>query len=338
MKLKATIIMPCAGKSKRYPSLRPKFLLVNPNGNLMLIDALSKLPYKSCKIIVTVLKEHEQKYEIRKNLNKFFAGYGIELCVLKQETKSQSETVYKTLKQMNLKGPFLVKDSDNIFNLDRVYEPHNYVPVESLENAGLVNASNKSYAQTDSSGIIVNIEEKKVISNTFSVGGYYFLSPAEFIEAYETLAKMRLDKEIYVSMVISHMMFKMGKKFKTKQASEYVDLGTIKEWVMYKEKFKTYFIDIDGVVVKNSAEYFKPYWGTTQGISENVAVIKELYARGNQIILTTTRKESYRKITEKQLKKVGVPYNMLIMELFHSGRVLINDFSNSNPYPSAVEI
>jgi hypothetical protein len=115
-------------------------------------------------------------------------------------------------------------------------------------------------------------------------------------------------------------------------------LGTIKEWVLYKEKFKCYFVDIDGVIVKNSAEYFKPYWGTTPGIVENVAVIKELYDKGNQIILTTTRKESYRKITERQLKKIGINYHKLIMDLYHSGRVLINDFSNSNTYPSAIAI
>jgi len=333
---KPTIIIPCAGKSSRYPNLRPKFLLINPNGNLMFQDAISKLNLRNCNIVVTVLKEHEQEYGLKGMFKKFFPKF--QLCVLDKPTKSQSETVCVTLKQMQIGGPFLIKDSDNIFKMHQIKEDFNYVAVENLENIGAVNPCNKSYVLYDSSGIITNIEEKKIISDTFSVGGYYFTEPQKFIKIFNKLSKSNLDGEIYVSKIINYLIFNNQAKFKIKNVSEYLDLGTINEWMDYKDKIKTYFIDIDGVIVENGGEYWKPYWGTTQGLPENIKLIQKLYEQGNQIVLFTARKAKYREITIKQLKKNNIKYNHLIMGLFHSQRILINDFTDSNPYPSAVAV
>lgn len=330
-----TIFMPCAGKSSRYPNVRPKFLLVNPNGNLMLFDAISKIDTKDARIVVTILREHEEKYKIQKMMNDFFSDRNIELCILENQTKSQSETVYQTIKQLDIKSPFLVKDSDNIFELTTPAENYNYIAVEKLDKVGLINAANKSYVQYDESGLVTNIEEKKVISDTFSVGGYYFTDPSDFVSAFEEINTVETDKEIYISTVISYLILKYNAKFKTKTVSDYVDLGTIKEWIQYKNKAKTYFVDIDGVLVENGAEYWEPFWGETAGIRENIEIINKLYDEGNEIILTTSRKEAYREKTEEQLKREGLRYHRILMGLYHSPRVVVNDFSNSNPYPSA---
>ena len=67
-------------------------------------------------------------------------------------------------------------------------------------------------------------------------------------------------------------------------------------------------------------------------------MINALYDQGSQIILTTSRREEYRKTTEDQLKKCGVKYHAIVMGLLHSSRVLVNDFTLSNPYPSASAI
>lgn len=335
---KVTVIIPCAGGSSRYPNVRPKFLLVNPNGSLMLFDSISKFDLKGCKLVVTVLKQHEQKYEISKMFKKFFNNYAIELCILNEPTGSQSETVYKTIKSLKIFGPVLIKDSDNIFKLDKIYEPYNYVTIEHLKNVGITNASNKSYALTDEKGIIKRIAEKQVISETFCVGGYYFINSKDFMTAFENLNKEKQDKELYVSMVIKYLIEEKGALFKTKPVFEYLDLGTIREWLQYKSNKKTYFIDVDGVVVKNGGEYSKPFWGTTEGLTENINIINRLYDLGNYIILITSRKEEYREVTVKQLKKENVKYHQLIMGLNHSARVVINDFSSSNPFPAAISV
>lgn len=335
---RVTIIVPCAGKSSRYPNVRPKFLLVNPNGNLMLFESISKINLKNCNIVVTILQEYEEKYGIKEMLNKFFDKFNIKLCILNEPTKSQSETVYETIKRVGITGPILIKDSDNIFKLNKIYESFNYVTTEDLKNVGITNATNKSYALTDKSKRIIKIAEKQVISETFCVGGYYFKDSSEFIKAFEYLNKKDGSAELFVSMIIKYLIEERDLLFKIKPIKEYLDLGTIKEWLEYKGNQKTYFIDVDGIVVKNSGEYKKPYWGVTDGLTENINIINQLYSLGNYIILITSRKESYRKITKIQLKRAGVKYHQLIMNLNHSARVIVNDFSESNPFPSAISV
>lgn len=335
---KVTVIVPCAGGSSRYPNVRPKFLLINPNGNLMLFDSISKLNLKDCELVVTILREHNQKYGILDMFKRFFKSYHIKLCVLNKPTRSESETIYETIRILKITTPVLVKDSDNIFKLDKIYEPYNYVTTEHLKNVGITNAANKSYALSDEKGIVRKIAEKQVISETFCVGGYYFNRVSEFIDAFEALSSSHPEKELYISMIIKYLIEEKKVLFKARPINEYLDLGTIKEWLHYKNNQKTYFVDVDGVVVKNGGEYSKPFWGTTEGLPANIGIINRLYDLGNYIILITSRKEKYRDTTIKQLKKVGVKYNQLIMGLNHSPRVVINDFSNSNPFPAAISV
>lgn len=335
---KVTVIIPCAGGSSRYPNVRPKFLLTNPNGNLMLFDSVSKLNLKDCELVVTILREHEKKYGVGEMFSKFFMNYNVKLCVLNKATTSQSETIYKTIKTMNISGSILIKDSDNIFKLEKIYEDYNYVATEYLKNVGITNASNKSYVLTDTKGVIKRIAEKQVISETFCVGGYYFSNVHDFAKAFEELEQEQPNSDLYVSMIIKYLIEKNKALFQTKPVEEYLDLGTIREWLQFKHNQKTYFIDIDGIVVKNSGEFSKPYWGTTEGLVGNIKIINQLYELGNYIILITSRKEKYRKVTLQQLKKVGVKYHQLIMNLNHSARVVVNDFSHTNPFPAAISV
>ncbi|MFA5715480.1 MAG: hypothetical protein WC998_07060 [Candidatus Paceibacterota bacterium] len=309
------IIIPCAGKSSRYPNLRPKFLLTNPNGKLMIQDVMDHL-FPKYEIIITVLKEHKEKY----NLQNIFGNMHVI-----DESASQSETIYKTLIDKEINEPFFVKDSDSIFKLNTIEEAYNYVCVDSLDNNSRIDVLNKSYVLGNP---IKEIAEKKVISNYFSVGGYYFTDPKVFIRGYEESV---VSGEKYISDVIKHLL--SMNSFLIKEVSEYVDLGTIEDWHRWKSKHKSYFVDIDGVLVETSSRYFEPTWGTTKGIKENINTINNLYDNGSQIIITTAREESFREITKGQLEREGVKYHQLVMGLLHSPRVMINDFSNSNPYP-----
>ena len=55
-------------------------------------------------------------------------------------------------------------------------------------------------------------------------------------------------------------------------------------------------------------------------------------------MITTARPEKFRKLTIAELDRHGVPYDQLVMGLPHSRRYLINDYANTNAYPSAVAI
>lgn len=113
------------------------------------------------------------------------------------------------------------------------------------------------------------------------------------------------------------------------------DWGTLPEWNLYKQEYATLFIDIDGVLVENSGQYFSPKWGETSAIPENVAIINELFESGKaQVILTTARKSTFKEKTEEQLKRVGVKYHQIIYDLLHCKRIIVNDYSKTNSYKS----
>jgi hypothetical protein len=43
-------------------------------------------------------------------------------------------------------------------------------------------------------------------------------------------------------------------------------------------------------------------------------------------------------MTTKQMTDLGIPFDHLIMGLYHSKRIIINDYSHSNPYKSCDSI
>ncbi len=332
------LIVPMAGKSSRFPEMRPKWMLTHPNGRFMGIQAILGLNYEKFKSIVfVILKEHEENFSFLKGFKDELKDLGLlkktKFVILDKSTKDQPETVEMGIRLANLKGPFTIKDSDNFFRAD--IKPGNSVAFQDLNNSGLIKPINKSYIQIDKNSKISNIIEKNVISSFFCVGAYSFESTETFLEV---LKEMPENKERYISNIIFQLILK-GKIFSPLKVKDYHDWGTIEDWNRYKKTYGTLFVDIDGTLVINSSAHFPPYIGNTQPIVENVNILRNLYNSNKfKIILTTSRPEKYRKATINQMKQIDMPFHSLIMDLNHSKRIVINDYSKSNPYKSCDSI
>jgi len=150
----------------------------------------------------------------------------------------------------------------------------------------------------------------------------------------------KLNRKIDVFSKHGSGKYKYGfRHYAPYEPEKYIDWGTIEDWDRFKRSFATLFIDIDGTIVINSSSHFPPYIGNTDPIQENIEVIKDLYRSGKfQVILTTSRREKYKKITERQMENLGIKYDGLIMGLLHSKRIIINDYSKSNPFKSCDSI
>ena len=188
-----------------------------------------------------------------------------------------------------------------------------------------------SYVVTNDQDIVLNIVEKRVISSTFNVGGYGFNSAKKFVEYYNKLKD-------YDDLYISHVIYKMildGIEFQKSDVKKYLDWGTLKEWNAYRAQFSTLFINIDGILVKKSSEYFDPVYGNTEKIDSNVEAVNKLYNNGKvNVILTTSRTEEYKEITIDQLNREGIKYHQIIFNLNQGKNVVVNDYSPTNPYKS----
>lgn len=331
-----TLILPVSGQSSRFEGMRPKWLLTMPDGKLMLEKAIEKLDLAVfSRIIVVCLQEHIDRYANLQNLQSSFlkaTERQAEFLVLAEATSSQSETIYQALVKGAVDGPFFIKDCDNIFAC--APQPKNCVATINLNDIGLVDAKNKSYVEVDSLGIISNIVEKNVISNQFCCGGYGFSSAKRFIASYKSINS---SDEIYISHIIYKMLLE-SEEFSVLSASEYEDWGTQREYRHYCREFVTVFCDVDGVLLRNGSKFNEDGWKTV-AIEENLQKLIELQKKGLlYLVLTSSRPKDQISYTVEHLKQKGLAVDECLFGLPHARRLLINDFSKTNPYPSAVAI
>lgn len=336
-----SLIVPMAGFSSRFPGTRPKWLLTHPKtNNLMCIESIKGLNLEFFDIIYfTFLEEHNLKYQACLGLDKCLKDCGINIpykfVILKNNTTSQSETVYQTIKKEKIHGYIFVKDSDGYFETE-LNNINNKICYTSLENSEVKKVTNKSYLNLDTNNLVLNIVEKKIISTNFSVGGYGFESAEDFCFFFEKLKNF--EGECYVSNVIFEMIL-ADKKFTGVETKNFIDWGTLEDWKTFCNEFMTLFVDIDGTLITNSSPYVPPFIGDGKPLEKNIEKINTLYNNGKtKIILTTSRPESYRIDTIQELKNYKIKFDDLIMGLPHSKRILINDYSKTNEYPTAISI
>ena len=335
-----SLIVPMAGRSTRFPNMRPKWMLSHPMSHRMMVtEAISGLNLDFFDNIYFIcLQQHEDRYSFMKGFVAELEDAGLRaksnIVLLPEQTDSQSETVYTFLSGYDLDGFIFIKDSDGFYKCD--VEERNQVAYFDLNDMDDINARTKSYVDLDVNDVVTNIVEKKVISSTFSSGGYGFADAKEFCKTFEKPQDM--DGECYISHIIFEMMLS-GSTFYGTKTTDFKDWGTLDAWNKYKSQYKCLFVDIDGTLITNSSHHFPPYMGSGEPIENNIDFLADLHEQGKtRIILTTSRPEKYRQLTIMELQTKGVPFDELVMSLPHCQRVIINDFARSNQYPSCKAI
>jgi len=328
------LIIPIAGRSSRFPNMNPKWSLTHPRGDMMVIEAIKGLNLQDVsKIVFIGLQEQDVRLHLVEALSIQLEALGLkektEFVLLEESTRNQPETIAQGLRKANVTGPIYIKDSDNHFR--DVCKPVNAIAGFDLHSLEKVNARSKSYYEVNADGYITNIVEKRIVSNRFCAGGYSFASAEEFLKYYDRLSA---DDDLYISHIVFSMILD-GVMFTQQLVEDYLDWGTLKEWRDYTQLYSTLFIDLDGTLVRNSSQYSQPRWGETEGIQENIDAINALFDSDRvEVIITTSRKESFKSKTEQQLARVGLKYHKIIYGLPHGKRIVVNDYAPSNPYKS----
>lgn len=230
------MIIPCAGRSSRFPNMKPKWLLEDPLGRLMVARAFEGIRGIEIKdLIIVILKEHDEKYDASKTLRNFF-GEDLTIIVLPEPTSSQSETIYQAVMNAKITGSFFVKDCDNYFEVN-FPQKDNGICYALLEDYPRTDPNNKSYIKMDNSGKITEMIEKQVVSSSFNVGGYLFEDSESFKRAYKELS-LQSTSELYLSKVVQLLLKERG-VWRGIPVKRYLDWGTIKEWEEYLLNFES---------------------------------------------------------------------------------------------------
>jgi hypothetical protein len=336
--MQRTLLLPCAGKSSRYPGVRPKWMLTLPDGELALARAAASVPRGFYgRIVIAVRAEHETKYQATGLLQRVF-GHGVEVLVLPRDTRGPAETVAEMIRRASVTGAFAVKDADSFFD-PAPLPSGSFVALSDVRTAPhMTNVGAKSFAVVNENNLIVEMVEKSLISNYVSVGLYCFEDADTYLHLFDRLSAEPGVNELFVSHVMNRAIAG-GMMVAPLLVSGLIDVGTLEDWRRHVRARGTIVTDLDGVVFENHSRYFPPFWDDDDiPIADNVAALRLWQERGAQIVFMTARPECHREKTERTLCALGLAPHALIMDCRHGRRFLINDHAPSNPYPSAVAI
>ena len=337
-----TLILPVSGKSSRFKNSNPKWILSSPNKKLMIQESIKKLNLKYVsKILVICLKRHIDKFISIKSIKNAISdvtkeNIKIDVCALNESTTSQAHTIYNGIKKNKIKGPIFIKDCDNQFKY--TINHGNKIASLNLNNAGLIEAKNKSYIEINQKNEVLRIVEKKIISNNFCTGGYGFESAKEFNKFFLEIFNNNLFKgEIYVSHII-HKMILNNKIFISHEVEKYVDFGTLEEWKKYQNRYLTLICNLDGIIFKKSSNYLNNGW-TYEINKKNINALAS-FMKEKKIflfIITSRPKKDENKI-KKYLEKFGIIVNRIIFDMPESSICLLSNFEGATSYPSSSAI
>ena len=222
----STLILPCAGRSSRFPNMKPKWLLTHPQGELVIQKSISGIDLnKYDRVIITITKEHVEKFDAKLIIEQAFLGRDIEICVLDNFTSSQSETIYLTLKYMNVTSMFVVKDSDNFVSYEVPCTDNFVIGLDISTYANeVLRLKSKSFLVLNEQNQIIDIIEKQIKSNIICLGTYGFDSADKFSKAFTLLKKYSKNNvEIYPSHIIAYLIGTGQSTYQYKEATNFED-------------------------------------------------------------------------------------------------------------------
>ena len=333
-----TLILPCAAPIPMPPARRPKWLLTAPNGDLFVRVAADSLPRDQLgDVVVAFLREAEETYHCTEAIRRAFDDR-VRCVVLEERTAGPAETVRQVIDRAGLTGPIAVKDSDSFFGLPALPDSSFLAVSDIRGRQRLSSPGRKSYVRLNEQGMVADVVEKNIVSNLISCGLYGFLDPAVFAVEFDRLVRQVGHRRLFVSHVLSSAVLH-GEVFLPVHTTDFVDLETAEDLEDYRLDYATIVIDVDGVIFRNQSRFFPPYWGDpVEPIQDNIDHARALQARGAQLVFMTARPELYRAVTAAALEQAGLTPHALVMGCNHSARFLVNDYAQSNPYPSAVAV
>ena len=129
-----------------------------------------------------------------------------------------------------------------------------------------------------------------------------------------------------------------GERFRIIKANSYIDWGTLREFRHYSKAYVTVFCDVDGVLMQNGSKFGKKGW-KTEPIFENLHTLARLQEAGKlYLVITSSRPDAEIGYLKDRLLEFNVRPDKYVMGLPHSQRILINDYSETNLYPTAIAI
>jgi dTDP-glucose pyrophosphorylase len=225
---KMNVLIPMAGAGSRFESAGYTFPkpLIEVNGQPMIQVVVDNLNIDANYIYV-VQKLHREKYNLDVLLNLITPG--CKIVEIDSITEGAACTALLAKEFIDNDSPLFFANSDQYAEWDSnefMYKMH-----ETDADGGIVTFRSThpkwSFAKIDEKGCVIEVAEKKPISDIATVGFYYWKHGSDFVKyAEEMISKNdRVNNEFYVCPVFNHAIT-AGKKIRTFDINKMWGLGT----------------------------------------------------------------------------------------------------------------
>lgn len=211
------MVVPMAGEGLKFIQAGYTFPkpLIDINGKPMVQLVVENLrPAFAHRFILICKKEHYNKYSLHQVFQN--ATSGVYECIkLEAPTKGAACTVLTAVDFINNASELIIANADQILDT-RMDDFVRFARRNKLDGAIMTFRSSHprwSYARVGKNGEVMEVAEKKVISEDATVGVYYFSKGSYFVEgAASMIAKdIRFNNEFYVCPVYNELILKGAK-------------------------------------------------------------------------------------------------------------------------------
>ena len=208
------IVIPMAGRGSRFQDAGYAFPkpLIEIKGKTMIEVVINNLkPKCDHKFIFICQKEHYEKYDLY-NVLKNATDNKFEIIQIDGITEGAACTVLTATQYINDEDELLIANSDQFVEIDM----DDFIKTGRSEGRdGLImtfpsSHPKWSYARVDENGVVIEVAEKKVISDKATVGIYYFKKGSDFVSNDQNMIEknIRFNNEFYVCPVYNELILK----------------------------------------------------------------------------------------------------------------------------------
>ncbi|KAE8451412.1 hypothetical protein EG329_004041 [Mollisiaceae sp. DMI_Dod_QoI] len=342
------IIVPIGGIGTRFSKEGYRYPkpLINIVGRPMILRMIDNLSLRSGDTLwMAANEEIDDEFRLGQLIMKTFPRLDFKFFKLKHQTRGASETLYIITQSMNsehLKRRTISLDCDTIYWADILTHVRN-LPLAHGAVFYFPDEGHKpifSYIKTDDekNGLIVDIQEKKAISNKANTGAYVFAS-AELLQEWaarsiDANAKKSDAGEYYTSQLIGMMIIEGKQPFigLPLEMKDFICVGTpeqLQELLLQlrsegksnQVQKRRFCFDLDMTLVGVPA--VAGDYSTCPPIWKNIKLVQQLHKAGHYIIIQTARRmrthhgnvgailKDVGLLTFDQLAKYQIPYDDL---------------------------
>jgi NDP-sugar pyrophosphorylase family protein len=236
------ILIPMAGEGSRFIKEGYTFPkpLIEVNGKPMIQNVVENLDFNA-EYIFLVRDEHIKKYKgLQDTLNRITNGQCV-IVEVDKLTEGAACTALLAKEYINDDDDLLIANSDQVIE----YSLNNFNMIKEMTDVDAIVYTFEavhpkwSFVKTNSRGVVIEVAEKRPISNIATCGIYWYRKGSDFIKYAEQMIEkdIRVNNEFYIAPVYNELI-QDGKTLIPFFVHKMHGIGTPEDLLRYENKLE----------------------------------------------------------------------------------------------------